>query len=70
MTALSIDLQRTTSADRAKTPVPKQGAGSVSKGRNSKVGVMRSLQKMSDDSKAELLSGKAAHAAFGHLRRV
>ena len=56
-------------ADRAKAPAPKATARAVPK-RNAKAGVMRSLQKISDDSNAELFSGKAAFAAFGNLRRV
>lgn len=71
MTALSIDLKRANVADQAKALAPKtRAAASAPKGKNAKAGVMHALKKMSEDSNAELFSGKAAHAAFGNLRRA
>ncbi len=31
---------------------------------------MHALKKISEDSNADLFSGKAAHAAFGHIRSL
>jgi len=70
MTALSIDLERATAEGQAKASASKLAAARVPKGKNAQAGVVRALKKISDDSNAELFSGKAAHAAFGHLRRA
>lgn len=51
-----------------KTPAPRTSAQAP--GKKAKAGVLRGLKKISDGTHADLFSGKAAHAAFGQIRRA
>jgi hypothetical protein len=65
MTAPSINRKRVTVEAEAKAAAPHVSASEVP-GRKAKAGVLRALKKISEDSSADLLNGKAAHAAYGH----
>lgn len=69
MTALPTDSKRATVEAQVKASAVKLKAVKVP-GRSAKTGVMHALKKISEDSNADLFSGKAAHAAFGHIRSL
>jgi hypothetical protein len=66
MTALSTDSKHATVEAQVKASAVKLKAVKVP-GRSAEAGVARTLKKISEDSNADLFSGKAAHAAFSHI---
>lgn len=70
MLVMVLALQHSSDVEQAQARPSKPVAARVSKRQKAKAGVLRSLQKISDDSNADLFSAQAAHAAFGNLRRA